>query len=47
VLAAKLLGINAILTDPIERSEHHAMWLVRALERFMLLGTKRHVPPSS
>jgi uncharacterized protein len=47
VLAAKLLGINAILTDPIERSEHRAMWLVRALERFMLLGTKRHVPPSS
>jgi uncharacterized protein len=47
VLAAKLLGINAILTDPIERSEHRAMWLVRALERFMLLGTERQVPRDS
>ncbi len=44
VLAAKLLGIRAILTDPIEAHEHRAMWLVRLLERFMLLGTPRRTP---
>ncbi|MBV8221977.1 MAG: YqeG family HAD IIIA-type phosphatase [Candidatus Eremiobacteraeota bacterium] len=42
VLAAKLLGISAILTDPIVSGEHHAMWLVRAAERFLLLGTQRN-----
>lgn len=41
VLAAKLLGVPAILTDPIVPREHHAMWLVRLAERFMLLGTDR------
>lgn len=44
VLAAKLLGVPAILTDPIVPHEHHAMWLVRLAERFMLLGTQRQVP---
>ena len=38
VLAAKLLGIRAILTDPIVASEHRAMGPIRALERFMLRG---------
>jgi putative phosphatase len=41
VLAAKLLGVPAILTDPIVVREHRAMWLVRLAERFMLLGTNR------
>lgn len=41
VLAAKMLGIPAILTEPIVRTEHKAMWLVRLLERFMLIGTHR------
>ena len=38
VLAAKLLGIRAILTEPIVPKEHRAMNLVRRLERFMLRG---------
>jgi HAD superfamily phosphatase (TIGR01668 family) len=44
VLAAKLLGIPAILTEPIVLREHRAMWLVRVLERFMLIGTQRPLP---
>jgi HAD superfamily phosphatase (TIGR01668 family) len=45
VLAAKLLGIRAILTDPLVTAEHHAMWAVRLAERFMLLGTSRFSDP--
>lgn len=41
VLGAKLLGIRAILTEPIVPKEHHAMAFVRSLERFMLHGVKR------
>ncbi|HLN47640.1 MAG TPA: YqeG family HAD IIIA-type phosphatase [Magnetospirillaceae bacterium] len=40
VLAAKLMGTSAILTDPLVRHEHRAMWPVRLAERFMLLGTQ-------
>lgn len=36
VVAAKLLGIRAILTEPIVVKEHRAMHFVRKLERFML-----------
>lgn len=36
VLGAKLLGIRAILTEPIVPKEHRAMSVVRALERIML-----------
>jgi len=39
VLAAKLLGIRAILTEPIVSREHRAMWPIRALERYMLRQT--------
>lgn len=38
VLAAKLIGIRAILTDPIVAREHKAMGPIRALERYMLRG---------
>jgi uncharacterized protein len=41
VLGAKLLGIRAILTDPIVVKEHPAMALVRSAERFMLKGARR------
>jgi len=41
VLGAKLLGIRAILTDPIVAKEHRAMALVRSAERFMLRGVRR------
>jgi len=41
VLAAKLLGIKAILTDPIVSTEHRAMGPVRALERFILRGAMK------
>ena len=44
VLAAKLLGMPAILTEPIVLAEHRTMWLVRLLERFMLIGTQRPIP---
>jgi uncharacterized protein len=44
VLAAKILGLRAILTDPIVPREHHAMWLVRLAEKFMLLGMRRYTP---
>ena len=44
VLAAKLLGIRAILTEPIVSREHRAMWPVRALERFMLRQTTKRLP---
>ena len=36
VLAAKLLGIRAILTEPIVTREHRAMSPIRALERYLL-----------
>jgi HAD superfamily phosphatase (TIGR01668 family) len=39
VLAAKLLGIRAILTEPIVPHEHRAMWPIRAMERYMLRQT--------
>jgi len=45
VLAAKLLGVRAILTDPLVADEHHAMWALRLAERFMLLGAPRFEPP--
>ena len=38
VIAAKLLGIRAILTEPIVTKEHAAMNVVRRFERFMLRG---------
>jgi putative phosphatase len=42
VLAAKLLGIRAILTEPIVTREHRAMSPIRALERYLLRrSTKR------
>ncbi len=41
VLAAKLMGVSAILTDPLVSHEHRAMWPVRLAERFMLLGTQQ------
>ena len=41
VLGAKLLGIRAILTEPIVPKEHPAMAFVRSAERFMLKGFKR------
>lgn len=41
VLAAKFLGIQAILTDPIVVEGHRAMNLVRKLERYMLRGMTR------
>ncbi|HKW45761.1 MAG TPA: YqeG family HAD IIIA-type phosphatase [Candidatus Eremiobacteraceae bacterium] len=42
VLAAKLLGIRAILTEPIVTREHRVMSPIRALERYMLRrSTKR------
>lgn len=41
VLGAKLLGIRAILTEPIVTKEHRAMYFVRALERFLLQGDRR------
>lgn len=41
VIAAKLLGIRAILTEPIVAKEHRAMSIVRRLERFMLRGVHR------
>lgn len=41
VLAAKLLGVRAILTEPIVVTEHRAMHFVRQLERFMLKGVAR------
>ena len=44
VLGARLLGLAAILTDPIVR-EHPAMSAVRWLERKMLAGMKRSSRP--
>jgi HAD superfamily phosphatase (TIGR01668 family) len=44
VLAAKLLGIRAILTEPIVSQEHRAMRPIRALERFMLHRSKKTLP---
>ena len=44
VLAAKLLGIRAILTEPIVSREHRAMWPIRALERYMLRQTSKRLP---
>jgi HAD superfamily phosphatase (TIGR01668 family) len=44
VLAAKILGIRAILTEPIVSKEHRAMWPVRALERYMLRQKTRRLP---
>jgi hypothetical protein len=41
VLGAKLLGIRAILTEPIVAKEHRAMTFVRSAERFMLRGVRR------
>jgi len=41
VLGAKLLGIRAILTEPIIANEHPAMAFVRSAERFMLKGARR------
>ena len=41
VLGAKLLGIRAILTEPIVTPEHRAMAFVRSAERFMLRGVRR------
>jgi len=41
VLGAKLLGIRAILTEPIVTHEHRAMAFVRSAERFMLRGVRR------
>ena len=41
VLGAKLLGIRAILTEPIVAKEHRAMALIRSAERFMLRGVRR------
>lgn len=41
IVAAKLLGIRAILTDPIVVKEHRAMGFVRKLEKFMLRGAAR------
>jgi len=41
VLGAKLLGIRAILTEPIVAKEHRAMAFVRSAERFMLRGVTR------
>jgi len=41
ILAAKLLGICAILTDPIVSKEHAAMGVIRRLERYMLRGVTR------
>ena len=41
VLGAKLLGIRAILTEPIVTKEHPAMGFVRSAERFMLKGAHR------
>ncbi len=38
VIAAKLLGIRAILTEPIVTKEHRMMNFVRRLERYMLKG---------
>lgn len=44
VLAAKVLGVAAILTDPIVPREAFAMWLLRLAERLALVGTERYVP---
>lgn len=44
VLAAKLLGIRAILTEPIVAKEHRAMWPIRALERYMLRRSNKELP---
>jgi HAD superfamily phosphatase (TIGR01668 family) len=44
VLAAKLLGIRAILTEPIVTREHRAMWPIRALERYLLRETTKRLP---
>jgi putative phosphatase len=44
VMAAKLLGIRAILTDPIVVKEHRAMHFVRRLEKFMLRGSIHEGP---
>jgi len=41
ILAAKLLGIRAVLTDPIVAKEHPAMHVVRTMERFVLRGMTR------
>ena len=43
VLGANLLGIRAILTEPIVTREHKAMAFIRAVERFVLHGTHREV----
>lgn len=40
VLGARLLGLTAILTDPLLR-EHRAMSIVRWVERRMLMGMQR------
>ncbi|HLJ83620.1 MAG TPA: YqeG family HAD IIIA-type phosphatase [Candidatus Eremiobacteraceae bacterium] len=44
VLAAKLLGIRAILTEPIVKREHRAMSLIRAFERFILASSTKKSP---
>jgi hypothetical protein len=44
VLAAKLLGIRAILTEPIVTREHRAMWPIRALERYLLRESTKRLP---
>jgi uncharacterized protein len=44
ILAAKLVGVAAILTDPIVAHEPRAMWLVRLAERFALMGDERSAP---
>jgi HAD superfamily phosphatase (TIGR01668 family) len=41
VLAAKFLGIRAILTDPIVAEEHPAMGFLRRFERYVLKGMTR------
>ena len=41
VMAAKLLGIRAILTDPIVVKEHRVMNFVRKIEKYMLRGSMR------
>ncbi len=44
ILAAKVLGVAAILTDPIVAKEARAMWPLRLAERLALIGTRRHLP---
>jgi predicted HAD superfamily phosphohydrolase YqeG len=45
VLAAKLLGMRAILVSPIVAREHWLMSLVRRIERLLVAGPAQSAAP--